>query len=289
VVHVHFLRDWPVASHSQRCGIPLVISTWGSDVIADEHCELDTADTREVKVGLLRSADAVTATTLFLADETARYGRIDRSKIRVIPFGVEVKRFDQLSALAGCTIGFVKHLESKYGLEVLLKAMPAIRKRVPNVRLVVVGDGARRDRLHHLARQNGLEDCIDWRGAIPHEDVPRVLSGFDVLAMPSMSRSETFGVSAIEAQAAGVPVVASDWPGVREAVLHDCGGLLVPAGDVGSLTDALVRVLTDEGLRQRMGRDGRSFVLERFDFERNIDAMVQVYEEVAATCPADIY
>lgn len=301
VVHIHYLTDYPVdgfPGHGRRLAVrnggryvPLVISTWGADIVQDEWVPHDNYAQRGRKVDLLQAADAVTATTRYLADCTAEYARINRADISVIPFGVDLQRYEapgHKSCNAALTVGFIKHLEPKYGLDVLVRAIPRVVARHPAVRFVIVGQGSLEKDLRRLSVDLGVADCIEWRGAIAHSEVPATLSTMDVFAMPSVSCSETFGVSAIEAQAAGVPVVFGDLPGVREAVTDGAGGLAVPPADVGALSDALCRLLGDENLRRRLGRQGREAVHERFDFEANVDAMLEVYGRVMTErlCPA---
>ncbi len=287
VVHVHYLQDYPVQGLARRGGSadgpPLVISTWGADIIQDQTVPRDTEAQRRRKVALLRAADAVTATTGYLADCTARYAGLDRAAITVIPFGVDVERYAppvERSTRGGLVVGFIKHLEPKYGPEVFLRSMPMVRERFAEVRFIMIGEGSQEPALRRLAGDLGVGASIDWRGPIDNGDVPAALWGMDVLVMPSVSRSETFGVVAVEAQAAGVPVVFSDLPGVREAVEDGVGGLAVAPGDVEALADAVCRLLADEPLRRRLGANGRQAAVQRFKFGRNVDQMEGLYQRV---------
>ena len=292
LVHVHFLRDYPFrgltapqphASSWEQCdGPPLVISTWGADIIQDATVPQDTAAQRRRKVALLQACDAVTATTNYLADCTADYGDIPREQITVIPFGVDLERYARPPDRPrpnGPVVGIVKHLQPKYGLEYLIRSMPAVLERFADARFVIVGEGPQEQALKQLAGQLGLEQCIDWRGVIDNVEVPAVLWDMDVFVMPSISMSETFGVVAVEAQAAGVPVVFSDLPGVREAVTDGAGGLAVPPGDVSALAAAIRHLLADESLRRRLGERGRRAVCDRFTFDHNLGQMESVYRK----------
>jgi len=290
VVHIHYLTDYPLKGFPRSAGPPLVISTWGADIVQDQWVPHDDEDQRRRKVSLLQAADAVTATTHYLADCTADYARIPRGEITVIPFGVDLQRYNASRAdrpKHGLTVGFIKHLEAKYGVEHLVRAVPRVVERFPTVRFVVVGTGSQEVALKWLTQELGVSRHVEWTGAIHNAEVPAALAAMDVFAMPSVSLSETFGVSAIEAQAAGVPVVFSDLPGVREAVTDGVGGLMVPPGDPQALADAICRLLTDAPLRRRLGEQGRRMVAERFDFAHNVDRMEEVYQRVTAAnlCP----
>jgi glycosyltransferase involved in cell wall biosynthesis len=290
VVHIHYLTDYPLEGFPQSGACwgsrpPLVISTWGADVVQDQWVPHDSSEQRRRKVKLLQAADAVTATTYYLAGCTAEYGVIPRDEITVIPFGVDLERYSAgpvNASGAGPVVGFIKHLEGKYGVEYLVRAVPEVVERIPTARFVVIGTGSQGAALKRLSGELGVGGHIEWRGAVDHAEVPAALAEMEVFAMPSVSLSETFGVSAIEAQAAGVPVVFSDLPGVREAVTDGVGGLSVPPGDVGALAGAICRLLADSSLRRRLGEQGRQFVHERFDFEDNVSQMEEVYRRVTA-------
>lgn len=285
VVHIHYLTDYPLAGFPRTDGPPLVISTWGADIVQDQWVPHDDEDQRRRKVCLLRAADAVTATTRYLADCTAEYGGIARDEITVIPFGVDLERYNVSRpdrSKRGPVVGFIKHLEGKYGVENLVRAVPRVVERFATARFVVIGSGSQEDVLKRLAQELGVSGHIEWAGAIDNAEVPAAVAAMDVFAMPSVSLSETFGVSAIEAQAAGVPVVYSDLPGVGEAVTDGVGGLAVPAGNVEALADALCRLLGDATLRQRLGEAGRQFVRRHFDFRDNVSRMEEVYQRVTA-------
>ena len=136
--------------------------------------------------------------------------------------------------------------------------------------------------------QKEFRDTGTWKVAdgtilnttVVHDEIPGILSGFDVFAMPS--RSEAFGVSAVEAQAMGVPVVAFDVEGVNEAVQDGVGGVLVAAMHHESFAEAISRLLSDEQLRNALGRRGHEFARVHFDFDVNVAAMEEVYDRARA-------
>ena len=150
-----------------------------------------------------------------------------------------------------------------------MDAAPAILERFPNARFVVVGDGPLRAKLE--ARAAGLP--FEFTG--PRDDVPDLLAGFDVFAFPS--RFEGLCLAVIEAQAAGVPVVATPVGGIRETVVDGETGLLVPVGDPAALARAVCRVLEDRALAERLAHEARRGVRERYSVERMVAATLQLY------------
>jgi glycosyltransferase involved in cell wall biosynthesis len=202
--------------------------------------------------------------------------------IYVIPFGVDLNRFAEPAGWARpttptVTLGFVKWLKPKYGPDVMVEAFAKIHTARPNTRLVLAGKGEMQEQLQARVNELGLGDAVQILGRVDHEKVPELIRSFDVMVMPSVYESETFGVAAIEASAAGVPVVASRVGGVPEAVIDGQTGILVPPRDVEALAGACIRLIDDEGLRRRMGEAGRRFVRRHYSWPENTRLMAEVY------------
>jgi glycosyltransferase involved in cell wall biosynthesis len=228
----------------------------------------------------------VTATTHQLARETARYVPAGRP-IYVIPFGVDLARFP-VRAEAGTrevVFGFVKWLKPKYGPDVMVEAFAKIHAARPDTKLVLAGRGEMRDQLEARVAQLGLRDSVQILGRVEHEKVPELIRTFDVMVMPSVYESETFGVAAIEASASGVPVVASRVGGVPEAVIHETTGLLVPPRDVDALAAACIAMVDDPAKRRAMGLAGRRFVERHYVWQENGKLMAEVYRAALSQTP----
>jgi phosphatidylinositol alpha-mannosyltransferase len=199
--------------------------------------------------------------------------------VRVIPNGVDVARFASLPPPAGRVVVFVGRLEPRKGARVLLEAFPAVRERVPDASLVVVGDGPERRALE-AAVPEALRDHVTFAGRVEAAELPRVLGEAAVVAVPSLG-GESFGIVLLEAMAAGRPLVASDIPGYRALVRDGLEGLLVPPGDPAALADALVAVLGDPERAGRMGEAGRARAA-RYDWSRIAGEVEEVYRAALA-------
>lgn len=271
VVHLHALPT-PAAAPFLRCVPRLVVSAWGSDVVQRDRRKA------QLYPWLLDHAAQITATSRYLADVTASYLRRPRP-IHVVPFGVDTARFGAAAGpLSQNRIGTLRHLESIYGIDVLIAALPEIVQQAPDVQLVIGGAGSGRAALEAQARSLHVADRVQFVGRVLHENVPDLLRSLNVFVLPS--RAEAFGVAAIEAQACGVPVVASEVGGVPEVVQHGVTGLLVPPGDPAALAQAITTLLHDTSRRLQMGAAARIFVQDRYEWQRNVDQMLAVYAQV---------
>lgn len=251
---------------------PLVISVWGSDVVWYGP----GPEPRRVafyKRALLRRASAVTASSRWLAERTAPY--LGGRSVELVPFGVDPHRFRPASHREErpLILGFLKHLERRYGADLLLESLAL----VPEARLELAGEGSLESELRRSARRLGVEERVRFRGRIPPAEVPGFLANLDVLVMPS--RRESFGVAALEAAAASLPVVATRVGGIPEAVADGETGILVPPEDPEGLAAAL-RSLLDPERRLALGRAGRRRVEESLSLDACGLRMEDVYHRV---------
>jgi len=172
---------------------------------------------------------------------------------------------------------YVGRLRKYKGVDALLDAFARVRARLPEARLTVLGDGPHRSALVARAKKLGLGDSVVFTGFVPAAEKVKQLQSSWVSALPSPK--EGWGLTVVESNACGTPVVASRSPGLVDSVKDGESGLLVPHGDHVALADAILSLLTDEELRQRLGRGGLTWA-QRFTWERCADEAWQV----AAAC-----
>jgi glycosyltransferase involved in cell wall biosynthesis len=123
----------------------------------------------------------------------------------------------------------------------------------------------------------GLNDRVEFRGRLCREALRDAYRQADVLVLPSTNAAEAFGLVAAEAQACGVPVIASRLPGVRRVVLHEKTGLLVEPGSAVDLAQAIDALLTDRSRRARLGLEARLHALRQYRFDVHIDHLLEIY------------
>ncbi len=206
-------------------------------------------------------------------------------EVRVVPNGCDVGAF--ASALSdreaegrrpegdGPRILWVARLDPQKGFADALRAFELVLREGPGATLTVAGDGPDRSAIDRLPAPAG--DRVEMLGAVPHDRLAALFGRSDVFVSPARGQ-ESFGMTLVEAMAAGVPVVASDIPGYREVVRDGVDGLLVPPGDPAALAGTIMRVTKDAGLAARL-RDAGPSRARRFDWATVVPELEAAYED----------
>ena len=195
-------------------------------------------------------------------------------------FGTDAELFQPAASRPGrpFTVGFIGRIVPEKGVDVLLRALAAIKG---DWRLRLVGGGTSAARIRRLAEDLGLGERVTFVGQLPSSKLPAQYHAIDLLALPSLTRDnwkEQFGRVLVEAMASGVPVIGSD-SGAIPGVIGPAG-LIVPEGDAAALAAAIRRIMADEALRARLIASGRQRFLSHFTHERIAAATVAVYREL---------
>ena len=141
---------------------------------------------------------------------------------------------------------------------------------MPDARLIIAGSGEEDASLKNLTKRLGLEQYVEFKGRVSDEDKVALLQRALVLVNPSFM--EGWGITTIEANACGTPVIASDVPGLRDSVRDGETGYLVPRGDVDAFSDKIIKIISDKKLREKMGREGVNWA-QNFDWNKRANVM----------------
>lgn len=208
-----------------------------------------------------------------------------QSKVRIVPFGVDLARFTPGPGAPRPRIFpdhrptglFVGRLVAYKGLDVLIEAV-----RGTEMAVVIVGGGPERARLERMVEHYGLAGQVLFAGEVEDAALPEYYQAADWFVLPSTTNAEMFGVVLLEAMAMERPVISTALPtGVREVTVAGKTGLEVAPRDVTGLREAMDRLSSDVDLRRRMGAAGRKRVLERFTLEKMLSGYGEVYREVS--------
>ena len=275
LLHAHFGFSARVPVRlARRLDLPLVITYHGADITIARMRRVDRTD-RELAFA---EASRIIAVSEFIATRLRAAGApADRVVVHYI--GVDTDRFRPGAAEREAdTILFVGRLVAKKGLAHLLGAMPKIQAAVPAAKLLVVGDGPLRPRLETAAR--GLN--VRFLGVRTPAQVAELMRRCAVMCAPFVvapsGNAEGLGMTTVEAQASGLPVVASPSGGSTEAIVDGRTGFVVPATP-DALAAKLIQLLQDPALRQTMGTAARAHVLERFDLRQQSRRLEQIYDD----------
>lgn len=176
----------------------------------------------------------------------------------------------------GLTVGYLGRIKAYKSVDHLLRAFAVVRASIPDVRLVVVGDGDAKPGLERLAAELGIGASVEFTGFVPPEEKVRRLQQMDMVV--NTSAKEGWGLTVVEANACGVPVIASNVPGLRDSVVDGTTGWLYPYGDIERLAATMERVLRDVRERQRVAAEAVQWA-GKFTWEASADAMMSVIQE----------
>lgn len=265
-----------VAGHA--VGVPAVTSVQGYDL----YNAGAWAKRTYISWALSRSDRVVTVTD----DIRAKAMAVCDCALDVIPNGFRRRPAHALDRHAarvrlgvpqeGTVILFVGRLARQKGVAHLIRAMPGVRAQVPDVRLLIVGEGETKPELLALTAQLGLEAVVMFAGARPHEDVIGLMRASDLFVLPSLT--EPFGIVLVEAMSCGLPIVASNVMGIPSIVGDGINGVLVPPGSATELCERIAGVLTDPAQREAMSRRNIDTAAQ-FEMSRVADRYLRVWME----------
>jgi glycosyltransferase involved in cell wall biosynthesis len=279
LLHYPFFGGAELLALAKRTGGGKLALTYHMDVVGRGAFRKAFAfHTRFVMPHIVRAADKVIVTSRDYIEHSfaAPLAKERPSALAVVPPSVDMAHFSPgATDTAVCdrfsvdprmpVVMFTGGLDKAHyfkGLSGLIRAMAS--KPLEGAQLIVAGEGELRERYVKEADEAGIAERANFIGAVTDEELPCLLRRADVFAFPSVDRSEAFGIAALEALASGVPVVASDLPGVRTVVRDGVNGFVVPPGDTAALTARLAQILGDTALRQRMGEAARKIAVAEY-------------------------
>jgi len=283
MVHLHFPNPMAaLACLMSRLDVPIVV-TWHSDVVRQRRAAAVFAPL--LSLLLQRCAAIIVASAAYI--ETSPVLRSRRKLCRVIPYGIRAEAYENADTarVAQLRRRFGKRLVLAVGRLVYYKGFEHLVRAMADVRatVLIAGDGPLRAALSAEAARLGVGDRVVLLGRVDDAELKACYHACDVFALPSVERSEAFGIVQLEAMACGRPVV-NTWlnSGVPHVSLDGLTGLTVPPGDPKALATALSALLGDPARRAAMGAAARQRVREEFSAELMARRTLEVYREVVA-------
>ncbi len=293
LVHAH---DWLTGNVlkyiSDGFGTPGILTMHSTEYGRDGNVFHDgfASWIRDTEAAACNHAKMIISISGFLAEEIQRIYGVHHSKIHVVPNGVAYHHFNgflepgPVKARYGIapldpTILAAGRLIVQKGMDLLVEAVPMVLGYFPSAKFIIAGDGPEKEGLINRANELGVGHAIRFLGSLSRGEYSELMRSIDILALPS--RNEPFGIVALEAWAAGKPVVATTAGGPREFVWHNVNGFLVDANP-GGLAHGIGSLLADHDHCRALGRNGRVAVEDKFNWDTIASYTEGVYN--AALC-----
>lgn len=263
--------------------------------VSGSYGEIAQKIVRMIEKFFLRRSDKIVAVTPCIKRVLETEYNAESKNIVVIPNGANTDLFkpmdqkeakEELKLVQDANyVGFVGNLAPWQGVEYLVQSAPSILKEIPNARFLIVGDGQMKEELMDLAEKTGVSDKFIFTGAVPYEEVPKYINASDVCVAPFIKeRNMRIGLSPLkiyEYLACGTPVVSSMIPNL-EFIEEQNAGILVEPENPEELAKAIIKLLKDEKLRKKMGRNGREYVVKNHSWETVAERVAEVCEDAVA-------
>lgn len=263
VINVHYATSYGTAA--AMAGLKnYVLSVWGSDIYDFPKKSVFHKALLEYS---LNKASHLFSTSSAMAEEARKY---TDKEIIITPFGVDTELFSPSKRNRlddDFVIGTVKTLSPNYGIDKILRAAEMIHRERPEIPLKVriAGKGPSREQLEKLAYDLGIGDIVTWVGFISQKQAAVEWANMDCAVIPS--ELESFGVSAVEAEASGIPVIISDVSGLMESTLPGVTSIVTERGNADQLKSAIVDLYENKEKRKQMGLEGRKLAVEKYSLD----------------------
>lgn len=289
IVHTHSSKAGVLGRIAAwLAGTPIIVHTLHSLVFHDYQPWIINRAWRIIKKICAPITDFFISVSEIIVQKAIKAGVAKPEKFRTIYSGMELDWFLKADFDGNLVrqkfgipkdapvVGKIARLFPLKGHDQLMDAAPEIVKRVPNVRIFLIGDGILLEHLKERAREYGILENFVFAGLIDREDIPQMISAMDIVVHTSLRE----GLARVLPQslAMGKPCVSFDIDGAPEVVINDYTGYLVAPYDSINLADSISRLLTDKNLRQKMAENGRRHVDPNFRTEKMVADIADVYQ-----------
>ena len=280
IVHTHSSVD------SRVGGIAGKIS--GIPVVRSRHISLPVSQSKLTWFQYMKLADKVITSGSFIKESLVRRNNMISKQIVSIPAGADEKIYSGDVVVEDIRlqfnlnerqflVGMVSVLRSWKGHNYVIEAMRSLVKKVPNIQLLIVGDGPKKQEILDLISKYSLERYITLTG---HQENPvPFYKSMDLIILPSYE-GEATSQTLPQAMLMNKPVISTDIGGLPEVVIHNDTGLVVPPKDSQAIVSAILELYSDEALRIKLAKNGRSHALKFFTFDKMVDSTYNVYTDL---------
>ena len=272
IINAHYATSYGMVAARAKLN-KYILSIWGSDVYS--FPKKSFIHKLYFKY-ILKNAPYIFSTSNAMKEEIKKY---TNKEIFITYFGVKMDLFKPGKKTKTFTIGTVKTLDDKYGIKNIIKAIEIINKERPNIiiKCRIAGKGKKELEYKNLAKEKNVD--IEWLGFISQEEAAKVWASMDVAVFPS-DVLESFGVSAVEAQACQTPVIISNVNGLLESTSNN-SRIVLENNNEKELANAIIKLYEDKNLREKMGKSGREYVENRFEYNECFKKIEDLFIDIS--------
>ena len=271
LIHAHYASSYGLIALLTRFK-PFILSVWGSDIYDFPYKNFINKFLLKL---VLQSATIVCSTSRAMKKIIENeYSRFD---VKIVPFGIDTDFFKPAEKTHNTfTVGTIKSIEEHNGIESIIdSADEIINKYKKNIDFLIVGEGSLEEAMKQKAINMNLKNNVTFTGFVTHSLVKKYYDRLSVFI--AVSKRESFGVSILEAAGCEIPSITSNIGGLTEVNKNQQTGFVIKPGDPKELTKAILKLYEDEKLRKQLGSRARERVVEKFNWNDNVQSMIGIY------------
>jgi len=256
---------------------PLVVSLHGNDV---QQFPYESKICKWVLKNLLNNADFVTGCSASLLKDSNQIAPEIQNKSQSMPNGIDLQEFDLRERYPSArpyifSIGRFVH---KKGFDILIKAFKQVADKKPDIDLIIAGKGQEWKKCADLVEELALKERVRLFGFVERKEVIKLYNGCEFFVLPS--RREPFGITNLEAMAAGKAIIAANVDGVSEIIINGVNGILIPPENINELVQKILWLFDNNEIKENMGRCGRLLVEKKYDWKSIAYRYIKIYETI---------
>lgn len=283
IINVHYASGYGTLVRYSNIK-PVLLSVWGQDVYDFPY---KNRFFKKILIRNINYANHIASTSLIMANQVRNIMKNQNLDISITPFGVKVDSFKiPPKYMNKIVIGNIKALSPKYGIELMIRSISELINNlsdenrtdiIERLKVEIYGSGEQKNELMKLVEHLKLTNIVFFMGYIPNNEVPLALHKMTIFCVTSPH--ESFGVSVVEAMAAGLPVVATNVDGFKEVMENGQTGIIVENNNTTGIASALKLLILNPTISKQFGVNGRNRVKKLYNWDKNVENMLDVYEK----------